>query len=730
MKTKKKGFTLVELLVVIAILAILATVSVVGYLAFINKAKESNDVSLTTQMNTALQANEAVEGKAETMTDALDVLSSMGLDVTKLTPTSEGYNYVYDSASGRMLLLGEDKKIIAPADATDINTVDTFAIVKNEKDLSNWLEAGYGVYLAEGYNGPTDLKTLTSVDVADSSIKSLTIEDSSSNQNAIIKGTLDSLTLTVPKGSVDLYGDATIVNASTADHSLHVYGHIQQLNLTTGKVVVKANGEVNTIDATKATDSSIDVETNGIVGAVISNSQDIVTSGNVTVTKPDSIVSGFAGGVGTEDSPYLISSVDQWMQISQSGISNNGLYFIVISNLNFNDYSGTNSYKLDEFTGHIDFTNHDVYVDEISQHALFDVVFSGSSIKNVNYHFSNMASNNSSNDSYVIYAVELKTPEDVILESINMYGNLQASTNNLGLVSFAVGHGYENASLKFINCNNYANITSSAKISAGIFLGKVYEGTGYGSMKVFFESCSNYGTLIHSNGYASMLISNGCSFAHNTLEDFTVINCKNYGTILGNSDNTNLLCGGGWSATNVTIEDIKAWVTENSDNLKNVENGTCSAAKFTKLSVNSTNKTFDFSIITDNSDYTYNLSFNYWVTVYQDETQNNELTHGSFGLNIDLKNQLEDVNSYNWISESLVPNDSTLSTISVGDKSIKVYNDNGTDYFVFEKNWLTNYADKNPYVTISNVNVSLFVYDSNQKIVEVYTYEYPEVSLN
>lgn len=41
MKHTKKGFTLVELLVVIAILAILATVSVVGYTAYIGRANES-----------------------------------------------------------------------------------------------------------------------------------------------------------------------------------------------------------------------------------------------------------------------------------------------------------------------------------------------------------------------------------------------------------------------------------------------------------------------------------------------------------------------------------------------------------------------------------------------------------------------------------------------------------------------------------------------------------------
>ena len=42
MNNTKKGFTLVELLVVIAILAILATVSVVGYTSFIDRANESN----------------------------------------------------------------------------------------------------------------------------------------------------------------------------------------------------------------------------------------------------------------------------------------------------------------------------------------------------------------------------------------------------------------------------------------------------------------------------------------------------------------------------------------------------------------------------------------------------------------------------------------------------------------------------------------------------------------
>lgn len=58
MNNTKKGFTLVELLVVIAILAILATVSVVGYTAFINNANDSVAVQELTQIRNYMIAQD------------------------------------------------------------------------------------------------------------------------------------------------------------------------------------------------------------------------------------------------------------------------------------------------------------------------------------------------------------------------------------------------------------------------------------------------------------------------------------------------------------------------------------------------------------------------------------------------------------------------------------------------------------------------------------------------
>ena len=61
----KDGFTLVELLVVIAILAVLASVSVVGYLGFTTKARNSNAVTELTQVREVIRAN-LIDGDTHT----------------------------------------------------------------------------------------------------------------------------------------------------------------------------------------------------------------------------------------------------------------------------------------------------------------------------------------------------------------------------------------------------------------------------------------------------------------------------------------------------------------------------------------------------------------------------------------------------------------------------------------------------------------------------------------
>ncbi len=76
MKRTQKGFTLVELLVVIAILAILATVSVVGYTSFIGRVNQSNLQTVARQIEKFIDVALILPGSTAELKEGLIVTKS------------------------------------------------------------------------------------------------------------------------------------------------------------------------------------------------------------------------------------------------------------------------------------------------------------------------------------------------------------------------------------------------------------------------------------------------------------------------------------------------------------------------------------------------------------------------------------------------------------------------------------------------------------------------------
>ncbi len=108
-KTKKKGFTIVELVIVIAVIAILAAVLIPTFSGLIKKANQSADEQAVYQMNTALAIYTAENGKPENPGDVKLGLYKNGINTDTMSPVTQGYAFYWDKGENKIVLVGEGK---------------------------------------------------------------------------------------------------------------------------------------------------------------------------------------------------------------------------------------------------------------------------------------------------------------------------------------------------------------------------------------------------------------------------------------------------------------------------------------------------------------------------------------------------------------------------------------------------------------------------------------------
>ena len=152
MKNTKKGFTLVELLVVIAMLAILSTVTVIGLTGCIEQAKLSVDQQEVEQMNTVLDASK-VAGAPETIKELADLLKASDLNTKDgITASASGYAiYWFHNEKYNQIVLAKE------SDGSVHHPVDDPAMVQAFKDafktasVINLKELAIGVTVGDVY---------------------------------------------------------------------------------------------------------------------------------------------------------------------------------------------------------------------------------------------------------------------------------------------------------------------------------------------------------------------------------------------------------------------------------------------------------------------------------------------------------------------------------------------------------------------------------------------------
>ena len=144
MKQVQKGFTLIELMIVVAIIGILAAIALPAYQTYTNKAKFSEVVSATAAVKTAVEvafsetASRAATLTNSTVTAAVADAAGQGGYVGGLTLTESGNNLVITASSSTSL---------NPTSRTYILQADTTATSGN----LNWVTNSSSTCLTEGW---------------------------------------------------------------------------------------------------------------------------------------------------------------------------------------------------------------------------------------------------------------------------------------------------------------------------------------------------------------------------------------------------------------------------------------------------------------------------------------------------------------------------------------------------------------------------------------------------
>lgn len=295
LKKFKKGFTIVELVIVIAVIALLAAVLIPIFVNVTKDAKLSADASLVKNLNTTIAIDEAQNGQAETMQDALDAVKEYGYSVDKLTPTSNG-DIVWDQTLNRFSLIVEGE--IAYGETVSVG-VNLWKITDSQTEAQSGV---YSYYLKDGFSA-TELAVSSGIDVGSNKNISISYEGTES-QTVLFRTNGGNLTVNNENAVVNHYGNATTVTiTAVALDSYHEYGTVTGvLAVWAGHVEVSVEASIQTVLVQSVKEVKVTLNTSAVVILDGSSSAEITvsgtatiylddqTTGNVTVDKPSNTV--------------------------------------------------------------------------------------------------------------------------------------------------------------------------------------------------------------------------------------------------------------------------------------------------------------------------------------------------------------------------------------------------------------------------------------------------------
>ncbi len=346
---KKKGFTIVELVIVVAVIGVLTAVLVPTFVNLVNKANQAADESLVTNLNKQLEIKRATEGSNKTMQEALDDALEGGYKVDNLTPTSTGKDIIWSVVEDKFFFVDSNA---APVGAKSANPYDYFKVYNNKNDIPT--TQTFSIY-AKGTDW-TDVPTLT---VGFDAGENLGI------------ASLNFVTPEIRTATIRTNGSATVLTVNAKKSTIHHYDVLDGLTVTA--VAGESYHEWGTVNSKAViSEGHIAVEEGASVPevSVESATGDVkVTANEETLISVDNTSSSQTTVVANSDNVY-VSGVDA-EQISGSKKDSVELPTVVTSQTEMAaavaakkefiqlgaDFTDANSYTLDskaivDFAGH------------------------------------------------------------------------------------------------------------------------------------------------------------------------------------------------------------------------------------------------------------------------------------------------------------------------------------------------------------------------------------------
>ena len=548
-RNTKKGFTIVELIIVIAVIAVLAAVLIPTFSNLIQKANVAADTTLIKNLNTALAMDTSVS-KHVTMTQALEATKENGFDVEKIVARATNNKIVWDSVNDCFAYSEKDKTELTyiPDSKTDAN-VEAYQLWTIVKGTT--LDQQYSSYIA-GTDVTGDITASKGVDVGENKGIAEIKYTGGNGQRVVIRTNGGKLTVNAPNDHVEHYGLAKEIDVRAVSSTTYVeHGTVAKMTVAAAqKVEIKTTAVVVQLDNKSA---NVSVEGNGYVGALAANSTELA--------------SGSLGGntiqVGTYDKLQALALA------STLNISLNKKTIELTADIDLTGKVWTpfGFSTTAPFDGTIDGKGHAIKGLSAAGYTPsatitnttngnsgpaygFVCIAKNATIKNIRFVDVNI---DIENGLAVGAVVGDARGSSLTIDNVTVNGTVKAMDKVGGFVGLA---GYNESSdfgLTIKNSTNNANVIAECSISekynrAGGFVGGLGGDTNY--KQVTFENCTNNGNVTvtgnkekesnQSNAGLRVMAGGFVGSVNGAGKKMTATNCTNTGTITATNTKTNV----------------------------------------------------------------------------------------------------------------------------------------------------------------------------------------------